>query len=221
MRSIFPRFAGFVPREVFSRNRFPVIRRSRYPLTLGPHGHYWFVLQKAAAPRVRRRGRTPKLGSAAEFAALFNGAARREFENEILPEYIVGCRWFGSKALTIRELRIVDEPSVSDGDGGPRHLLLEVSYTEGATENYALPVQIARDEEARKISRETPQSVIAEFADSNAILFDAIYDRAYRGHIYRVIRDQGKLNARRGEIAGSATGQFSSAQDLSANSKRA
>jgi maltose alpha-D-glucosyltransferase / alpha-amylase len=212
------RFAGCVPREVFSRNRFPAIRRARYPLTLGPHGHYWFVLQKGAAPRVRKRGRTPQLAAAPEFSAVLNGEARRELESALLPEYIVGCRWFGSKALTIRDLRIIDEPKVSDADAAARHLLLEVSFTEGAAENYALPVQIARDEEARRISHETPQAVIAEFARSNAILFDAIYDRTYRRDIYRVIREQAKLRTRHGDIAGSATAQFAAAEDLSANS---
>ncbi|MGI9114502.1 MAG: maltose alpha-D-glucosyltransferase [Chthoniobacterales bacterium] len=213
------RFTGSVPREVFSRNRFPAIKRSLYPLTLGPHGHYWFVLQSAAAPRMKKRPRTPHLVSSPEFSALLAEGERRELENTILPDYIVGCRWFGSKAQTIRDLRIIDEPKVSEGDGAARHVLLEVSYAEGGTENYALPMQIARDEPARKISREAPPSVIAEFADSNAILFDAIYDAGYRADIYRIIREQRKVRTRHGDIAGSATAEFAAAEDLSAQSQ--
>jgi maltose alpha-D-glucosyltransferase / alpha-amylase len=212
------RFTGCVPREVFSRNRFPVIKRSLYPITLGPHAHYWFVLQSPGAARVRKRSRTPQIVTAPEFSVLLNGDARKELEHEILPEYLLGCRWFGSKARTIRDLRIIDAPPVADAPEAPRHLLLEVSYTEGAAENYALPVQIARDETARKVSREAPLSVIAEFVGSNAILFDAIYDRDYRGDIYRVIREQKKLRARHGQIAGAATSQFAQEEDLSANS---
>jgi maltose alpha-D-glucosyltransferase/alpha-amylase len=212
------RFAGCVPREVFSRNRFPVIRRSVYQLTLGPHGHYWFVLQSPSAARVRKRTRTPRVQATPEFAALLAGETRRELQRTILPDYIISCRWFGSKARTIRELNIIEESAVGEASGAPRHLLLEVSYLEGPNENYALPLQIAHDENARRISRENPQAVIAEFEGSNAVLFDAIFDRDYRRDIYQVVREQRKLRARYGEIVGSATPQFAAAADVGAHS---
>ena len=58
---------------------------------------------------------------------------------------------------------------------------------------------------AHRISREAQHAVIAEFADSNAILHDATLDPDYRAEIYRIIREQRKLRARRGEIVGSAS----------------
>jgi maltose alpha-D-glucosyltransferase / alpha-amylase len=211
-------FAGCVPVEVFSRNRFPAIRRALYPLTLGPHGHYWFVLQSPSATRMRKRSRVPQIASAPEFSVLLTGASRREFERKILPEYIIGCRWFGSKARTIRDLRILDDPAVAERPDAARHTLIEVNYTEGAGEIYALPLQIARDEEARKISREAHQSVIAEFAGSNAVLHDAIFNSSYRTEIHQAIRQQRQLRAARGQVVGCATTKFASAEDLSATS---
>ena len=213
------KFSGCIPMEVFSRNRFPAIRRSRYPLTLGPHAHYWFVLQSpSAASRARKRLRTPTIASMPEFSELLSASSRRDLERTILPNYLIGCRWFGAKARTIRELRIVDDPLVSPQPGGARHVLIEVNYTEGAAEFYTLPLQIARDENAHRISREAQHAVIAAFANSNAILHDATFDSDYRAEIYRIIREQRKLRARRGEIVGSATAQFAAAEDLSANS---
>ncbi|PYL02048.1 MAG: maltose alpha-D-glucosyltransferase, partial [Verrucomicrobia bacterium] len=212
-------FSGCVPMEVFSRNRFPAIRRSRYPLTLGPHAHYWFVLQSpSAATRARKRAKTPTVASMPGFSELLSGSSRRDLERTILPNYLIGCRWFGAKARTIRELRIVEDPLVSPHPSGARHVLIEVNYTEGASEFYTLPLQIARDENVHRISREAQQAVIAQFADSNAILHDATFDPGYRAEIYRIIREQRKLQARRGEIVGSATAQFAAAEDLSANS---
>ena len=141
------RFSGCVPMEVFSRNRFPAIRRSRYPLTLGPHAHYWFVLQSpSAATRARKRAKTPTVASMPGFSELLSGSSRRDLERTILPNYLIGCRWFGAKARTIRELRIVEDPLVSPHPSGARHVLIEVNYTEGASEFYTLPLQIARDE---------------------------------------------------------------------------
>ncbi len=41
-------YKGFVPVDVFSRNRFPVIRDDgQYFFTLSPHSYNWFVLEKA------------------------------------------------------------------------------------------------------------------------------------------------------------------------------
>src|SRR5205814_6127188 len=38
------KFSGCIPMEVFSRNRFPAIRRWRYLRWLGSYAHSWFVL---------------------------------------------------------------------------------------------------------------------------------------------------------------------------------
>jgi maltose alpha-D-glucosyltransferase/alpha-amylase len=210
------RFRGCTPVEVFSRNRFPAIGRAAYPLTLGPHAHYWFLLRSMpTAPRPGKRERIPQLNVAPDFGEVLTGAGRVAFEQQILPQYIIGRRWFGSKARTIRDLRIVDSPAIAPADQSARHLLLEVNYIEGGTELYALPVHIARDDAARNIAREAP--IIAQFAGSNAILYDAIFDPTYRKEIYRAIREQRKLGDR-GQIAGSATTLFSSADDLSATS---
>src|SRR5205814_6256898 len=121
------------PMEVFSRNRFPAIRRSRYPLTLGPHAHYWFVLQSpSAASRARKRVRAPTIASVPGFSELLTGSARRDLERTILPNYLTGRRWFGANARTIRELRIAEHPLLSPHPGASRHVLREVNYTEGA-----------------------------------------------------------------------------------------
>src|SRR5207244_1173084 len=168
--------------------------------------------------RARRRLRTPTSASVPGFSELLSGSSRRDLERTIIPNYLTGCRWFGAKARTIRELRIVDDPLISSHPAGARHVLIEVNYTEGAAEIYTLPLQIGHDENTHRISREAQHAVIAAFANSNAILHDATFDSDYRAEIYRIIREQRKLRARRGEIVGSATAQFAAAEDLSANS---
>src|SRR5438034_11596057 len=96
------KFSGCIPMEAFSRNRFPAVRRSRYPLTLGPHAHYWFVLQSpSAATRTRKRARTPTITSVPGFSELLGGSSRRDLEHTIFPNYLAGCRWFGAKARII------------------------------------------------------------------------------------------------------------------------
>ncbi len=207
------KFSGSVPLEVFSRNRFPTVRKAAYPIMLGPHAHFWFVFESASASRRTKRAKLPRITSAAD--QLLNGNGRAELERKILPEYISHCRWFGSKARTMRSLRIAEEAAISSAPDFPRHLLLETSYTEGASEIYALPLHVARDEKGRAIPR---AGIIAEFSSGNAILADAIYDAEYRAAIYRLIRGQEKIRARSGEIVGVATPEFAAAEDLSASS---
>ena len=43
------RFAGCALMEVFSQNYFPPIKATPYPITLGPHAHYWFLLRPQTA----------------------------------------------------------------------------------------------------------------------------------------------------------------------------
>ncbi len=172
------RFTGCVPMEVFSRNLFRPIKKSRYVITLGPHAYYWFALQ--APTEGRRTSKKPLVSTIhahAELQTLLNDGQREQLENEILPNYIQTRRWFGSKARTLRHLRVIEQPAISsDADAG-RLWFVEVSYLDGPTETYALPVKIASGDAARAVFQSTPEAIIARFASTEeTILMDAIWD---------------------------------------------
>jgi maltose alpha-D-glucosyltransferase/alpha-amylase len=42
-------FVGATPVEILGRTRFPVVRDHPYFLSLGPHGFYWFRLERQAS----------------------------------------------------------------------------------------------------------------------------------------------------------------------------
>ena len=151
------RFSGFVPMEVFSRNLFRPIKKSRYVITLGPHAYYWFALQAPTeGRRTLKKPLVPTIHARAELHTLLNDGQREQLENEILPNYIQTRRWFGSKARTLRHLRVIEHPAVSsDADAG-RLWFVEVSYLDGPTETYALPVKIASGDAARAVLRDHP-----------------------------------------------------------------
>src|SRR5712672_3330504 len=172
------RFAGCVPMEVFSRNLFRPIRKSRYVITLGPHAHYWFALH--APPDGRRAPRkraVPLINAPMELETLLANSQRTAIEGEILPRYLQTCRWFGSKARTFRHLKVVEQPAISADSDSAQLWFVEVSYLDAPTETYVLPVQIASGDAARAISQAAPHAVIARFEGSGEnILFDAIWD---------------------------------------------
>jgi maltose alpha-D-glucosyltransferase/alpha-amylase len=200
------RFAGCTLMEVFSQNYFPAIKKTPYPITLGPHAHYWFLLRpQTAAARASAKRTVPTVRVEPKLETLLADGQRGIFEREILPSYLRTCRWFGAKARTIRAVQVVEQIPISTEAEAARFWFLEVSYLEGVTETYALPVQIARGSAANQISRTTPHAVIAKFAgDAQIILHDAIWDSGVREKLFGVIAGQQCLKGRGGELCGVA-----------------
>jgi len=201
------RFSGCVPIEIFSRNPFPSIKKSPYILTLGPHSHYWFILQaQTESRRLSKKRVVPTVSAPADLQTLLNNGQRARFEREILPEYIRSCRWFGAKARTLRHMRIVEQPAISAEPDAAQFWFVEVSYLDGPNEKYALPVQIALGDAARSISQSAPHAVIARFDGAEeAILFDAVWDEAFRGKLFRLMLDRERASGKNGSLVGSVS----------------
>jgi maltose alpha-D-glucosyltransferase/alpha-amylase len=204
------RFTGCVPMEVFSRNLFRPIRKSRYVITLGPHAFYWFALQAPADAR-----RTPKkhivstLKAAPQLDAILGNSQREQLEREILPTYVQGCRWFGSKARTFRDLRVVEQLAIPDDGQDAQLWFVQINYLDAPSERYALPVKIMSGEAARSISQSAQHAVVAHFAGGNgAILFDAIWDTAFRSQLLDAMLKQQTIKGQVSDLVGVARGEL-------------
>ena len=206
------RFSGCSLMEVFSQNFFPRIKKSPYVITLGPHSHYWFVVRKETAASVASKERKiPMLDSAPTVSALVNNGQRARIEHEILPAYIRSCRWFGAKARTLRGMRIVEEIPISDKDGAAQIWFVEVSYLDGPTETYALPVRIAKGDAARAMERSAAHAVIARLSgDGDAILHDAVYDESFRQELFALMTAAQSARGQKGNIVGLTSSAFPS-----------
>jgi maltose alpha-D-glucosyltransferase / alpha-amylase len=202
------RFAGCALMEVFSQNYFPPIGKSPYVITLGPHSHYWFVLRSEPAASVASKERKIlMLDPAPNVTALLDNGQRAVIERQVLPDYIRNCRWFGAKARTLRQMRISEEIPV--GGEGAAIWFVEVSYLEGATEVYALPVQIARDEAARALERSAPQSIIARLhGEGDTVLHDAVYEESFRKALFKLMSGGQSARGVNGSVAGLTSSAF-------------
>ena len=208
------RFSGYVPMEVFSRNLFRPIRKSRYVITLGPHAHYWFALHAPTdGRRAPRKKVVPVINAPMELETLLANSARAAIEGEILPRYIQTCRWFGSKARTFRNLRVVEQSSISEDADSAQLWFLEVNYLDAPAETYVLPVEIASGDAARAISQAAPHAVIARFQGSEeSILFDAIWDLKCRSRLFDTILRRQTMKGRAGELVGVTAKAFEADQ---------
>jgi maltose alpha-D-glucosyltransferase/alpha-amylase len=198
------RFSGYTPVEVFSQNTFPSIKNSTYPITLGPHAYYWFALQpQNVEPGTSEERGIPMLELEPDLATVLD-AGRRVIERDVLPGYVRARRWFGGKARTLRQMRVIEQLAIDD-DPQSRFWFIEVSYLEGATEVYALPVRIATSDAARKVLRSFPQAVLASFAGrKTAVLHDATFDDTFRKSLLKTITKKSRSRGSAGELVGVA-----------------
>src|SRR5436853_2494890 len=199
-------FAGCVPMEVFSRNLFRPIQKSPYVITLGPHAYYWFALQpQTDGRRVSKKHVVPTINAPAELDTLLDDGRRAQLEQVILPNYIQTCRWFGSKARTVRDLKVVEQPAISSDADAAHFWFVVVSYVDGPTETYTLPVKIASGNAARVVSRSASHAIIARLAGAEeTILYDAVWDAKFRSQLFEAIVQQQIVKGHTGDLVGIA-----------------
>src|SRR5437762_6734825 len=99
-------------------------------------------------------------------------------------------------------MRVRERSPISSAPGAAQLWVVEVSYLDGPTENYVLPVKVASAEKAKSISQTAPQAVIARFVDGS-ILFDAVWDSEFRENLFRLMSDGQHASGRNGKLVGS------------------
>lgn len=199
------KYAGCVPEEVFSNNRFPPIKESPYLLTLGFNDYFWFILRETddSVPRELPKP-TSEFVVRANWQEFINEDHNEAFLKTVLPTYLKGCRWFGSKSRTIRAVSIFESIAMLRKRNLVFALLLmiEVHFTEGASERYLLPISFATGRDSALIQREFPQAVIArlQVGEQHGILFDAVYSEDFRNVLLKTISGKKRIKGRHGEL---------------------
>ena len=196
-------YAGFVPEEVFSGNKFPPIKKAPYLLTFGPHSHYWLLLQKRKeAVTIRQRAVVPTVQVGGAWEQIFEKNQKEKLEQQVLPQYLLTCRWFGAKAKTILRVKIIDDILCEKQPAASHLLLLEVSYNEGAPEMYLLPVSFALRSQISKPGEEPNSGTICYLnaADGEGVLYDSLYDDSFRRLLLLGIASRKRIKSRSGEL---------------------
>ncbi len=196
-------YGGHTPVEVFSRNRFPAIKDDPYVITLGFYDYFWFSLEKAEAEiLVHAEKPLPELAVRKKWDAVFEGRSRTRLEEEILPAYFRGVRWFGGKARTIRRLKIIEELPVEYEGWSARLIFVDVHYTDGSAGWYLLPLAAVTGERIAPMLEENRKGVIAmlKVDDDEALLIDAVYDEQMRNYLLLAVSQRKKIRGRMGNI---------------------
>ncbi len=198
-------FAGSQPREIFSQNKFPKVRSDTpYTLTVGPHGHFWLLLEPVR-PALDADGAVhilPELQGLNGYQDLLSPSVRGQLQASVLPAYLPTCRWYRSKARTILRVEVRRALPIADSPDAARLLFVEVAFTEGLPEMYVIPVQILSAEAVDSRRSAAPTSIVASLAGGGA-LADASADEGFQRALLALVAGRKRLrDGTQGELAG-------------------
>jgi maltose alpha-D-glucosyltransferase / alpha-amylase len=207
-------YAGRRPVELFGRSEFPGISDRPYPLSIGPHGFYWFSLKPEGEGRMdlfSGKADLPVIPVSKEGNPPFDETTRSRIE-EVLPGYLQKSRWFRGKARSMKTA-VFGEFLPVHGNSGPLSLaLVQVDYADGDGETYLLPLTRLEGEKAEGIIKDFPQAVIARLIDKDgereSILCDAVADKKSCERLFEFIARGRRIKADEGEVVGMVTRAF-------------
>lgn len=169
-------YAGYFPVEVFSKNKFPLIKEDHpYFLTIGAYDCQWFVLQKAHT--LSDENKTLPVLQLKNWKDLLHTETLEKLENSILYDYLMKMRWFGGKGRIMQSVKIIDHATVPLSENSAVFLLIEIQYESGLPDIYQLPVCFGKDQFAGNLQENCPQAAIANLkvGHEEGILYDAIF----------------------------------------------
>jgi maltokinase len=116
-----------------------------------------------------------------------------------LRDYIARQRWAGAQGRTIDGTEIVDAAVISDRSPLLLHTVTAVSFADGATTRYVLPLGVR--EVGDELAERAPEFMIA-WPDGPAkmLLYDAVGDPAYIEWLLDAIRERRTLATSSGEV---------------------
>jgi maltose alpha-D-glucosyltransferase/alpha-amylase len=199
------KYSGSVASELFGRTEFPRIGDRPYVFTLGPYAFYWLQLEPATAEQDAAVISPDKLPVYAvrNWENVFDATVRSSMER-VMPTFLRPRRWFLGKQRRMRSTEIADVIRVGEIDSFI--LIVRVEYTDGDSEHYVLPLNIARGEQADRILHETPQFVMARLQTPDGtmgILHAGIRSRDFADALLGAIARRRRFKGAHGEVLAS------------------
>jgi maltose alpha-D-glucosyltransferase/alpha-amylase len=197
--------AGSVPIELLGRTRFPKIRETPYILTLGPHGFFWFRLERAAVQRIEVGEPVVIEAPGRSWEAVLRGRARGKLEAEI-GRWLRAQRWYAGKGREVRSVAIREVVPLSyDGDEA-RILFVQVAYVEEEPETYVVPLAFVAGLEAERTERERPGVIVARLAFDGVtgLLVDATARAPFDRALLATVATRREHTGERGSLTGVA-----------------
>ncbi len=205
------RFAGRRPVEMFGQSPFPLIGKTPYTFTLGPHAFYWFSLEHEkveAIPPAEPPRKAPSLSVEAGWQDLLSGRAKRQFEIALRDE-LPRQRWFHILGRQLQWIQILDAMPLGRSTDrlAPGLFLVRADFTEGEPEAYVFTLSTAwEQEQIDHTLNGTPPAILLPLhkpgSKAPGLLYDATLDRAAVKALLELMIHRKRLRTGKGELAG-------------------
>ena len=187
-------YLGRAPHEMFGGTDFAPIGELPYYLTLNPYAVFWFQLRDSGEHHPA--GETPVLRSG--WNESFSG--RTPPVLAALQAWLPKRRWYAGKDRRISQLRLAGVEPLGDRQRGDLVLaMVNVTYTEGEPDTYAVPLARLTGDRARSVQTYRSEAVVAELPGGD-IVVDAMADDESATRVVRSLlrrRSAGRLASER------------------------
>ena len=200
-----PQYSGLVPKRC-SGNRFSYCERNSIYATFGPYDFYWLLLGKNKEEIGIVEEWIPAMKLKNNWESIFSGKARQVLEEKLLARYLMHSRWFASKSRKIRKTSIIEDFRLHNDVTDSHLLIVRVAFTEGAEENYMIPLSFENKITSGGLAEQYPQAVIAELMidEQEGILYDGAYNEKVHHLLFSIINGRKRIKGINGELAGVA-----------------
>lgn len=143
-----------------------------------------------------------------EWGHILRGPAKSRLER-LLPATLKTTRWFGGKARLMLHATILEAIPMSLAKATAHLLLLQVTYTDGGSDTYSLPVTFASGAQAHHIKKTFPHAYITTLRVRNratsslGILYDALWSQEFCQALVQAMRGHDRLQGHHGALKGS------------------
>ncbi len=137
---IFLNISERIPVEIFSRNKFPLVKDNYYMLTMNAYDYYWFQLVPAAESQLSADlYEPPELEPLAGEFTFFGYDDESILNTVAIPDFIKKNQWIDTVDKEIDSIDVYDEIPLSQGNEYQSLVLLEVSYVDETTQGLTFP----------------------------------------------------------------------------------
>jgi maltose alpha-D-glucosyltransferase/alpha-amylase len=136
----------------------------------------------------------------------------RETLEEILPQFLIGQRWFGGKARPVRTVRLGDWAVLPGNSSLVFLVLLEVAFRDGSTDCYFFPMAVVKVPAAAAMVHSLRGRVLIRLSGPGGIrlLVDALAVETACAALLAAIAERGELTTRAGLIRAAPTAAYAS-----------
>jgi maltose alpha-D-glucosyltransferase/alpha-amylase len=191
------KYIGFIPVDMFSGNKFPIIKESNYILTLSSHDYYWFVFHEHKQSLTIKERNIPEMLFSREFCQSLNAECKR-----ILLDYLRLSWKSGTALMGIQDISLLDRFTIDYSQFGHYFFIVKVTYTNTLSSYLPLTLAISSKDRATNIISEYTSAILAnlESRGHKYIVYESIYGNELRKNLFMALLKSSNIKCSNGQI---------------------